>query len=99
MNADRRHFLTIAALVPFAGLAASRALADATACYDPASLPFSQKGMRRSLQFVAVAPDPSKHCGLCSFYSQTKSGCGTCQLLSGPVEAASFCASYAPKAK
>lgn len=95
---DRRKFLTLAAASPLIALGASRALAEDAACYDPAALPMSQKGLRRSMEFVAVSTDPQKRCELCAFFTGA-AGCGKCQILNGPVAAASYCASYAPKAK
>lgn len=99
MTANLRHFLALAAAAPFAAFAASRALADSTACYDPAALPMSQKGLRKSLQFVDLSPDAAKRCELCAFYKAAAPGCGTCQILNGPVALDSFCLSYAAKPK
>lgn len=99
MIANRRHFLTLAAAAPFAAFAASRALAEATACYDPAALPMSQKGLRKSLQFVELSADATQRCELCVFYKAAAAGCGSCQILNGPVAAGSLCLSYAAKPK
>ncbi|MEO7247654.1 MAG: hypothetical protein ABIW31_04300 [Novosphingobium sp.] len=74
-------------------------MGEAAACYDPAALPLSQKGMRKSLQFVAVSTDPAKRCGLCAFFKASGAGCGTCQILNGPVAAESACDSFAAKPK
>ena len=96
----RRDFLVLAAASPLGLLtpAVSRA-ADAPTCYDPATLPFSQKSLRRSVGYVEASPDPKKHCGACAFFTAApQSGCGTCQLLSGgAVNAGSVCNSFAPK--
>lgn len=98
MTADRRRFLALAAAAPFAGLAASRALAeDAATCIDPAKVPLAQQGLRKSLQFQPVAADAKKRCGGCAFFKATQAGCGTCQILNGPVAATSSCASFAAK--
>lgn len=97
MDETRRKFLAFAAATPFAVLAGSRALAADASCYNPAALPSSQKSMRESLEFREVTADPKKHCSLCAFYTATAEGCGTCQLLSGPVTANSYCSSWAAK--
>ncbi len=99
MNTNRRQLLALAAAAPFAAFAATRALADGTACYDPAALPMSQKGLRKSLQFVELSADSTKRCELCAFYKSTAAGCGSCQILNGPVTSGSFCLSYAAKPK
>jgi hypothetical protein len=99
MTQDRRRFLTLAAAFPFAALAAGRALADAPLCYDPEALPMSQRGLRKALQFIATSTDPAKRCDLCAFYKAGLPGCGSCQILNGPVAAGSLCSSFAPRAK
>lgn len=91
----RRGFLGLAALGPLALASAGRA-ADVAACYDPASLSATQKNFRKSLGFVETAKDPKRACKGCAFYSATKDGCGTCQLLSRtPVPANGSCNSFA----
>ncbi|PLK26206.1 high-potential iron-sulfur protein [Novosphingobium sp. TH158] len=103
MQENRRRFLQWAALAPVAAIAATRsgnALANGAgtnACYDPATLPMSQKSLRRSVEYVNVSADPSKRCGLCAFY-QAKGDCGSCQILTSVVSPAAYCSSYAPKA-
>ena len=99
MQSNRRHFLALAAAAPFAALVATDALAEAAACFDPAALPMSQQRFRKSVQFLAVSPDAAKRCALCAFYKAGQPGCGTCQILSGPVSAGSYCSSYAAKPK
>ncbi len=99
MITNRRELLALAAAAPFAAFAATRALADGTACYDPAALSMSQKGLRKSLQFVDLSPDATKRCELCAFYKAAAPGCGSCQILNGPAASGSFCLSYAAKPK
>jgi len=97
MNADRRGFLGLAALAPLAVAAAARAEQPA-ACYDPASLPLSQKSRRRSLEYVDLSGDPARHCGLCSFFTAAAQGCGTCTILGGgTVSASGVCSSFAAR--
>lgn len=96
MTVSRRNLLALIALAPL-GIAGARAQ-SAPACYDPAALPASQKGIRKALGFQDVSSDPTKRCAGCAFFAGTKPGCGTCALLSsGPVSAASVCNSFARK--
>jgi hypothetical protein len=95
ISISRRALLGFAAAAPLGALAA-RAQPAAPVCYDPAKLPASQRSLRRALGFRDTSTDPVKHCGICAFFTATKGGCGTCQLLSGgPVTAASVCNSWA----
>lgn len=92
--------LSIAA-VAAAGMPGARASAqDASAvCYDPATLPFTQKSRRRALGYLDMSKDPARRCGLCAFFTAGGPRCGTCQMLSGaPVNAAGVCNSFAAKA-
>ncbi len=94
----RRQFLQIAAIAPIAVVALGRlAPVRADTCADPASLPAAQKSLRKSLEFVEFSKNPAARCGLCAFY-QAKGDCGTCQILTSQVSAASFCSSFAAKA-
>jgi hypothetical protein len=97
MTVSRRDLLGLIALAPL-GIAAARA-EGAPACYDPAALAASQKGIRKALGFKDLSPDPARHCGACAFFAAAKpAACGTCALLSGgPVSAASVCNSFARK--
>jgi hypothetical protein len=96
----RRSFLALVGLAPIALLAAgSGSAAEPAACYDPAKLPLSQKSRRRANDYVDHSPDPAKHCSLCNFFTSAEPGCGTCQILGGPVNAGAVCASFAAKAK
>ena len=101
---SRREFLSLAGK---AGLGASAALAllpavsaraGEAACYDPASLPLSQRTRRRSLAYTDLSGDSARRCGLCAFFTGTTEGCGTCQMLTGgTVSAAGVCSSFAPR--
>jgi hypothetical protein len=99
MNPSRRNFLALAGAVPIAALTFGGAAAAAT-CYDPNTLPFTQKSRRRSLGYVDVSTDPVKKCGNCSFFNAKEPGCGACNLLGGGmVNAGGVCRSFAPRAK
>src|SRR5690349_20600962 len=101
MPETRRHFIRLLGLAPIAALLTPReTFAQAGACYAPDALSLSEKRMRRSIGFVDPAPDGAKRCGFCAFFSQTQSGCGKCQILSGgPVPASAVCTSFAPRGK
>lgn len=101
MTTSRRNFLGLAAAAPAALLAASTARAAGPACYDPATLPFSQKSRRRSIGYIEVSSDPTTRCGGCAFYTASENaGCGACQMLGGGVvSAGAVCDSFAAKAK
>lgn len=99
MNQSRRNFVIFAGLAPVALVAGRAFAAEPAVCYDPATLPLSQKNRRRSLGYVDASADPKKHCGGCAFFTATQGSCGTCQLLTGgPVNAGGVCNSFAPKA-
>ena len=70
----------------------------AAQCFNPDSLPASQKSLRQSLGFQLQSADPKKHCASCAFFTATSGGCGTCMLLSGgAVTTQSVCNSWALK--
>ena len=99
MTSTRRNFLALAGTAPLAALAFGSA-AHAAVCYDPNTLPLSQKSRRRALGYVDASADPVKKCGACAFFTAAEPGCGKCALFSGgPVNAAGVCRSFAPKGK
>jgi High potential iron-sulfur protein len=68
-------------------------------CVDMNALTSSQQSLRETLGFKLETPDPTRHCSLCSFFTATDGGCGTCTLLTGgAVSANSVCDSFAAKA-
>ncbi|MCW1427795.1 twin-arginine translocation signal domain-containing protein [Novosphingobium sp. JCM 18896] len=98
MNPSRRSFLTLAATaVPLAALGASSAWA--AVCYDPATLPLSQKNRRRSIGYMDVAADPARRCAGCAFFTAAEEGCGKCLMLNAAVNAGASCGSFAPRGK
>ncbi|WP_395337340.1 high-potential iron-sulfur protein [Novosphingobium sp. BL-8H] len=101
MTATRRHFLRQVfgfGAVAMAGLVAARAQAQGAACYDPATLPYTQKSRRRALGYLDAAPAGNRRCGLCAFFTASAPGCGACQMLSGgPVNDGAVCNSFAAK--
>ena len=85
-----RHLAGVAALaVPGAAMAGE-------VCYDSAKL--RDLSLRRSLNFKEIAPDATRNCGGCAFFTASSAGCGKCMLLSGgPVSALSVCDNWAAK--
>ncbi|MEO6717716.1 MAG: hypothetical protein ABIM50_10790 [Novosphingobium sp.] len=100
MNFDRRHFLRLAAVaVPAASIAIGSASASAAVCYDPATLPLSQKNRRRSLGYMEVATDPARRCMGCAFFTAAEEGCGKCAILNYAVNSGASCSSFTPRPK
>jgi hypothetical protein len=99
MSIDRRRFLAFTAAAPLLVLGIGGVGAQTAICYDPAALPLSQKNRRRSLGYVEASTDPAKRCAACTFFTAGATGCGTCALLGGPVNAGALCNSFAPRGK
>ena len=96
----RRTFLGFVGAAPLslAGFGTAAHAADAV-CFNPDTLPASQKSMRKALGFMTVSTDPAKSCSRCAFFTAAAAGCGKCQLLTGgPVTATGACRSWAKKA-
>lgn len=100
MTIDRRRFLNLAVT---AGAAAGAAIggtkALAAVCYDPATLPLSQKNRRRSLGYLDVAADPARRCMGCAFFTAAEEGCGKCAMLSATVNSGASCNSFVQRPK
>jgi hypothetical protein len=110
MRSSRREFLVFMGIAPATLIAAKspkpenntarNALAKPadTACYDPATLPLSQKNSRRAIGFMEISDNPKKSCGQCAFFTAGQGACGSCQLLTGGrVTSAGLCTSFAAK--
>lgn len=96
----RRRFLSLAVTSGAAAVAAaSSANALAAACYDPATLPLSQKNRRRSLGYLEIATDPARRCMGCAFFTGSEEGCGKCAMLNSTVNAAASCNSFVQRPK
>lgn len=101
MSMSRRSLLGIASMAPLAVLWAANARAQGgAACYDPATLPLSQRNRRRAIGYLEVSNQAGKACATCAFFAAGgPAGCGTCQMLSGgQVNARALCDSFAAKA-
>lgn len=96
MIANRRCFLSLATVAVPAGLLGASS-AWAGTCYDPATLPLSQKNRRRSIGYLEVAADPARRCQGCSFFTAAEPGCGECLMLNATVDGGASCASFAAR--
>jgi hypothetical protein len=64
----------------------------AQACADPTD------GLRASLHYVEMSPDPTKMCNSCGFFDdEGEKGCGTCKIFNGPTNPKGHCDSWAAK--
>jgi len=98
MRINRRLFVGIAAATPLAIWTVRAAADQPAACYDPASLPLSQKSRRRSLGYVDQSADPLRRCGECSFFTGSSAACGTCAMLGGgSVSLTGLCSSFSAR--
>jgi len=91
---SRRELMGHGARISLAGLligATRAASATDKVCADPKSLDSGAQSMRSSLNYVDASPDPAKTCSKCAFFEATSDGCGTCQLLHGPVDGKGHC--------
>ncbi len=71
--------------------------ASGTGCNTP--IDETSTGLRKSLQYKAVATDATKQCGQCAQYVKDQYGeCGGCKLFTGPVSPKGGCLSFAPLA-
>jgi hypothetical protein len=87
----RRRLLMGALPLGISGLAlAARA---AGSCVQPES-----EALRTSVNYVESAADPAAACARCAFFTADPAGgaCGSCQILSGPVDATGHCDSFSP---
>jgi hypothetical protein len=66
----------------------------ADSCVDPSS-----ESLRASLHYASVSPKADETCSGCGFFSRegSKPACGSCQIMSGPVDEKGHCDSWAAK--
>lgn len=74
--------------------ACARSVLAAESCADPAS-----ESLRSSLNYASVSAEPAKACGGCGFYTNdaSKQACGNCVIMSGDVDEAGVCDSWASR--
>ena len=81
-------FTSFAALAPLVDSARG-----AASCVDSSS-----ESLRSSLHYKSPAPDPKQACSACGFFTKdTASSCGSCMIMSGPVDATGHCDSWSAK--
>ncbi|HEY4366236.1 MAG TPA: high-potential iron-sulfur protein [Steroidobacteraceae bacterium] len=91
-RAAMRRGLQILSAITAVPLLASRAQA-ADQCVEAASQP-----LRDSLNYKDPSPIAGQACRACGFFTADgKSPCGTCVIMSGPVDAAGHCDSWSTK--
>ena len=75
------------------GVALAPSTHAAGGCVQPES-----ESMRASVNYVGTAADPAAACARCAYFSADPAGgaCGSCQILSGPVDATGHCDSFSP---
>jgi hypothetical protein len=106
---SRRSFLKLGLKVSAAGLtgfaleacggkpSGGAAAGGPKACVDLAELTASEQSLRQSMNYVEKAPDPTKTCSGCSFFTAGE-GCGSCEIFTGgPANPAGHCDSWAAK--
>lgn len=64
----------------------------ASTCEDPSS-----EALRTSLHYTPKSPDPAKACHACTYFTNAKSPCGNCAIMSGPVNMNGHCDSWTAK--
>ena len=69
------------------------------ACNEPGQLSDSDNGMRASLGYADVSPDPAQTCGGCQYFTAGGSGagCGSCRLLPGQISSTGRCNSWSAR--
>jgi hypothetical protein len=87
----RRRLLMGALPFGIPGFALARAARAAGSCVQPES-----EALRTSVNYVEPAADPAVACAHCAFFTADPAGgaCGSCQILSGPVDATGHCDSF-----
>jgi hypothetical protein len=89
---------TVAALSACSG--GTSGAAAAKSCVHPDELSASDASLRKANAYVEAAPDPTKTCAGCAFFTADAAGgaCGTCQIfVGGPANAGGHCSSWAAK--
>ena len=63
-------------------------------CVDPQS-----ESLRSSLHYASVSAVANQSCSICGFFTRdtSKSGCGTCVIMSGPVDETGRCDSWSAR--
>jgi hypothetical protein len=93
MSGMTRRCLLQALPLGVSALALARESGAAGSCVQPES-----ESLRASVNYVDKAADPALACAHCAFFSPDAAGgaCGSCQILSGPVDPTGHCDSFSP---
>ncbi len=98
MHEPSRRLLLRRALQLALGVASAphllQAAAAAESCVDPAS-----ESLRTSLHYASVSTVPKQSCSGCGFFTgdSTRPACGSCVMMSGPVDATGRCDSWSAR--
>lgn len=104
MSWTRREVLVGGAGLALAGAAllGSAGCSDADPCVDVDALTTGQTSLRASFHYAARSPHGEvKQCSGCQFFAAQvgdANGCGTCQILQGPVNGRGHCDSWSARA-
>jgi hypothetical protein len=104
---SRRSFLGLGIKISVVGAAAAALQAcgqkpadgaAASGCVDLDSLTASEQSLRKSMNYAEKAPDATKTCSVCSFFTPGEGACGTCEIFTGgPANGGGHCDSWAAK--
>ena len=103
-NFTRRRILRQGLQLPAAGAAmwalsaCGESKPKAIVCADPNSLSVAENSLRKAGHYEEKAPDPTKTCAGCGFFTVEKAPCGKCEIFQGPVNSGGHCDSWAAKA-
>jgi len=65
-------------------------------CTDTSGLSDQETQQRQAQEYVDASPNPQETCANCRFYqAPQESGCGTCQVIKGPVHPQGYCKLWA----
>lgn len=93
---SRRVVLTVLVSLPVVSLVACGGGApEAITCGGVSG---EQQTARTTLQYVAIGPDPARHCSNCQLYTGTATACGSCQVLPGEISPQGSCLSFVQRA-
>lgn len=105
MSWTRREVLVAGIGLALGGTAivASGGCGESDACVDAEALTTGQASLRASFHYAARSPaGEAKQCAGCQFFTPSDAadatGCGTCQILQGPVNGRGACDSWSARA-
>lgn len=78
-------------------LATASCKAKPFACDDVSQLAAADVKNRSDFAYTDHAPESSKTCASCLQFVAAKEGCGSCNLLKGPVHPGGWCKAFSAK--